>query len=331
MGTAEFACPSLEALSARFNVVGVVTQPDRPAGRGHRLLAAPPVKKVAVNLGLPLLQVGRKEKERLAEWAQARHPDLAVVVAFGHILTPRFLSIPQKGTLNLHASLLPKFRGAAPIHRAIMAGEGETGVTTMYVAEALDAGDVIYQEKTRVGPDENVESVHDRLAAVGADLLAQTVADVAAGRAPRRPQNEAEATWAPPLATSDQIIRWDAPAAVVHNHVRGLDPWPGALTTFRGKVLKVLHTDLVSSDEGLMPDRNVEQEGRGRGGKPGALALDASGNPLALCGTGAVRLLEVQPAGGRRMSGAEFARGQRLTSGDELGLETHVIMGHKDK
>ena len=326
MGTADFACPSLEALAGRFNVVGVVTQPDRPAGRGHRLLAAPPVKKTAVNLGLPLLQVGRKEKERLAEWVESRRPDLAVVVAFGHILTPRFLSIPQKGTLNLHASLLPRFRGAAPIHRAIMAGERETGVTTMYVSEALDAGDVIYQESTPVGPDENVGAVHDRLAAVGADLLARTVTDVAAGRAPRRPQDEAGGTWAPPLGTADQVIRWDAPAATVHNQVRGLDPWPGALTTFRGKVLKVLRTSLARRDEAMAA----------AGGNPrplgsGALVLDASGDPLALCGSDAVRLVEVQPAGGRRMSGAEFARGHRLTSGDELGLEAHVIMGQKHK
>ena len=314
MGTADFACPSLEALAARFEVVGVVTQPDRPAGRGQRQLVAPAVKKAALPLGLPLLQVGRREKESLAEWAESRRPDLAVVVAFGHLLTRKFLGIAPLGTINLHASLLPQFRGAAPIHRAVMAGVGRTGVTTMYVAEALDAGDIIHQEETPVDPDENVGAVHDRLAAIGAELLVITVGDIATGRAPRRPQNEALATWAPPLHTTDQIIRWDAAAGVVHDQVRGLDPWPGALTTFRGKVLKIFRTERL------------------RAARPASagVIIDANGaeGPAVQCGDGlAVRLLEVQPAGSRRMSGAEFARGHRLTHRETLGLETHVIMG----
>lgn len=309
MGTADFARPSLEALAARFNVIGVVTQPDRPAGRGQRLLAAPPVKKAALALGLPLLQVGRKEKDRLAQWAEARRPDLVVVVAFGHLLTARFLSIARLGTVNLHASLLPKFRGAAPIHRAVMAGLERTGVTTMYVAEELDAGDIIYQKDTPVGPDENVGAVHDRLADMGAELLARTVADISAGRAPRRAQDGAQATWAPPLVAADQVIRWDVPAAMVHNQVRGLDPWPGALTTFRGKVLKVFRTSVVSA----------AGDGNGEGGD--IIFASEPAGPIVACGEGALRLVEVQPAGGRRMSGAEFARGHRLTSGDELGLK----------
>jgi methionyl-tRNA formyltransferase len=311
LGTSDFAVPSLEALAARFLVAGVVTRPDQASGRGQRRLTAPPVKRAALRLSLPLLQVGRGEDGRLLEWVCARRPDLVVVVAYGRILKGSFLAIPEHGCVNVHASLLPRLRGAAPIHRAILEGADRTGVTTMRMNQDLDAGDIIFQRETAIGPDECVGSLHDRLAAMGAELIVETVQGVGRGAAPRIPQDVSLVTWAPPLVAADQMIDWSLPAGGVKDRVRGLDPWPGAQTYFRGRILKVFRITPLAI--GAPPGWS--------GMEPGLLVDQAHPDgPAVTCGGGgAVRLVEVQPAGGVRMEGATFSRGQRLRAGERLG------------
>lgn len=302
MGTPDFAVPCLDRLVAEgHEVAAVVTQPDRPKGRGQKL-AASPVKEASVGHGLAVLQPASIKTPDFYAAMAALKPDVAVVVAFGQFLPGALLALPPLGCINVHASLLPAYRGAAPIHWAVMNGETVTGVTTMYMDTGMDTGDMILKAETPIGPDETTGEVHDRLKGLGAGVLAETLALAAAGRAPRAPQDGAAATYAPLLTRAVERIDWSKPAATVHNQVRGLSPWPGAYCVHGDKVLKVWRSELAP----------------GAGGQPGQIVAADDGGVVVAAGTGAVRLTEVQPENRRRMAAGEYARGYGITTGEFL-------------
>lgn len=301
MGTPDFAVPTLDAIvAAGHEVLAVVAQPDSVAGRGLKVNRPATVLR-ALELGLPVRQPRAINSGPFRDWFTTEAFDVAVVVAYGRILKPWHLAAPRYGCLNVHASLLPRWRGAAPIHHAILAGDARTGVCTMKMAEGLDTGDVLLCEETPIGPDETVGELWDRLALMGADLLVQTL-DRLAELTPR-PQDEALATLAPPLTRADGRVDWSRPAGRVHDHIRGLSPWPGAWTEHRGQPFK------------LWRSRPVEGEG------PAGTVLRADDRLVVACGEGAVELLEAQAAGGRRQSGRELCNGRKVALGERLGAE----------
>lgn len=309
MGTPEFAAVSLKALlESRHEVVGVVTQPDRPKGRGQKV-AFSPVKELALKHNLPVLQpVDLKEPEflkTLASW----EADLIVVVAFGRLLSASILNLPPLGCINLHASLLPRYRGATPIQRAIINGEKETGVTTMYMTEKLDAGDIILQERVAIHPEMTAGELHDVLAALGAHLLVRTTDLIEAGQAPRIPQEEARASYAPPIRPEEEEINWEEKAERIVNLIRGMNPIPGAYTWRKGQRLKIYRARIV-------------EEGDKEGGKavPGeVVAILPRQGFIVQAGEGQVLVTEVQPPGKRLMTAAEYLRGYSLKVGERLG------------
>jgi len=305
MGSAAFSCPALNAVreAGRDEVVGVVCQPDRPQGR-HLAVRPCPVRAAALTAGIPALTPDRVNAAASVAEIRAFRPEVAVVVAYGQILSPAVLAIPPRGCLNIHASLLPRYRGAAPIQWAVAAGEAGTGVTAIFMNERMDAGDIIRQRSVPIGPDDTGGSLLDRLAAEGAALLVAVLDDLRDGRMTRTPQAEAEATLAPKLRKEDGRIVWTWPAERVHNRVRGFNPWPGCFCRepAGGRALKLLKTRVEAG-----------------GGPPGTV-LDAAGEaPLVAAGGGAVRLLHVQPEGRKAMSGADYAHGHHLQRGDVLG------------
>ncbi len=305
MGTPDFAVPALEALvSAGYQVVGVVTQPDRPKGRGNKIQPSP-VKKAALHLGLPVYQPVRVREATFIERLQQLKPEIIVVAAFGQILPPSILYLPPRGCINIHASLLPRYRGAAPIHRAIMNGERETGVTIMFMDEGLDTGDILLQQAISIDEEDNAGTVHDRLARLGADLLLKTLHLLKEGRVQGRPQQDSLATYAPPLTREDEIIDWERPARDLYNQVRGLDPWPGARTWWGEQVLKIWRAGL-------------KEEAISKGAKAGQV-ISAGEEVVVATGRGCLSLREVQLQGGRRLPVAEFLRGHPLVPGTVLG------------
>lgn len=309
LGTPEFACPSLEAvIAAGYAVSAVVTQPDQPAGRGGKL-TPPPVKRLAERLGIPVLQPRRVRRPEAVAALQELHPDLLVTAAFGQILSPAVLAVPRIGSLNVHASLLPAYRGAAPIHRAVLEGAAETGVTIMWMDEGLDTGDMLLWQATPIGPEETAGSLHDRLSHLGAELLVQALGGIAAGTAPRLPQDHSRATYAHKLTPADERIDWGDPARCVLNRVRGLNPWPVAHTTWRGNLLKVWQAAAAT-----------EPPVAGPASPPGTvLAADPARGLVVAVADGAVSLLAVQPAGKRPMPAGAFVAGYRPQPGDRLG------------
>lgn len=304
MGTPHFAVPVLEAIvDAGYQVVGVVTRPDRPKGRGWKIHPSP-VKEAAVGRGLAVFQPPRlSEPEFLAELDNLL-PDVIVVAAYGQILPPAVLHLPKHGCINVHASLLPKYRGAAPIHRAIINGEKETGITTMFMDEGLDTGDILLQEALPITDEDTAGTLHDRLARLGAGMLVKTLDLLAAGMCPRRPQEHALATYAPPLAREDELIAWNAGARAVFNQVRGLNPRPGAATFWDGRVLKIWRAE-VAQEESLLAGT---LPGQVRAASPGE-GLLVQANP------GLVRVTELQLQGGRRLSAQDFLRGHPIAVG----------------
>lgn len=306
MGTPAFAVPSLEGLvDAGHQIAAVVTQPDRPKGRGGRP-APSPVKEAALRRGLSVWQPERVREPGVVAALAGLHPEAIIVVAFGQILPRDILLLPPAGCINVHASLLPRYRGAAPIHWAVINGEKETGVTTMFMDEGLDTGDIILQAAIPIGPDDNVGLVHDRLAHLGSELLLRTLELVAAGKAPRLPQDPALATYAPLLRPEDEIIDWKRPATAIKNLVRGMDPWPGARTTLDGKVLKIWRVRVVE---------DVRAEAT-----PGQiLAADEARGILVRTGDGVVAIETLQAAGGKRLDSRAFLRGHRLPVGAVMG------------
>ena len=302
MGTPDFAVPSLQALiDAGHEICAVYTQPDKPKGRGY-VLTPPPVKELALRYAIPVEQPATLRAPEAFGALQAYAPELIVVVAYGKLLPKNVLELPRCGCVNVHGSLLPKYRGAAPIQWAVLNGDEVSGVTTMYMAEGLDTGDMIFREETAIGPDETAGELFDRLAAMGAALLVRTVQAVADGSAPRTPQPEDGGAYASQLSKEQARIDWSRSAREVKNLVRGLNPWPVAQTVFRGKQMKVFRVSL-----------------RDRADAAPGEAWTENGDFLVACGEGAVCLEEVQYQGGKRMHGSDFLRGHALRPGDRLG------------
>ncbi|HWF91538.1 MAG TPA: methionyl-tRNA formyltransferase [Terriglobales bacterium] len=302
-GTPRFAVPTLEKLvEGGFRISLVVTQPDRPKGRGMEL-AFSPVKESALRLGLPVIQPEKiKNNDEFKEQLATLKPDAVIVVGYGRIIPQWMLDLPPMGNINLHASLLPKYRGAAPIQWAIAKGERVTGVTTMRIDAGLDTGDILLQREMAVTEDDTAETISPRLAAVGAELMVETLHGLSAGKIQAQAQDNARATLAPILKKEDGRIDFSNTASEIHNRMRGFQPWPGAFTRFRGKNLNVWAARVV--------EHKIAQA-----------ELTASGDQLfAGCGQAtALELLEVQPEGKRRMAVKDFIHGYRLQNGEKLG------------
>lgn len=292
MGTSDFAVPALQALhSAGYSIPLVVTQPDRPAGRGLELKPSP-VKKKAVELGIEVFQPEKIKAPEAVEAIRKTQPDVTAVAAYGQILPSAVLQIPKTACLNIHGSILPKYRGAAPIHYAVMAGEKETGVTIMYMNEKMDEGDMLLVKKTPIDPKETTGEVHDRLAQLGAEGLLEALKLLEQGKAPRLSQDHSKATYAPSLKRDQCKLQWPKTAAEVANQVRGLSPWPGAETSWKGLELKVHKASVVE-----------------RKGNPGEVLEVSKEGVLVGAGIGAVRLIEIQPPGKKKMNAYDFTLG----------------------
>ncbi len=316
MGSADFAVPTLEALiDSKHEVLAVVTQPDRPRGRGQKL-AVTPVKERALAAGLPIFQPQSAKTAEFVEWLRQLAPTVAVVVAYGQILPPAVLAVPTQGCINVHASLLPRYRGAAPIHWAVMQGETVTGVSTMFMDVGLDSGDIILQQPIPLPAEATSGDLYPVLAAEGARLLRETLEMLEKGTVPRVPQNSAEATFAPSLTRKDEVIDWSKPAEALCNQIRGLNPWPGAYTEWNGKVLKVWRALSAAA----LGNNNLYSLEAGSGGRlPGqVVGVDKTGL-LVQTGKGLLLLTEVQPTGKQRMPAADFSRGYRVEPGAMLG------------
>jgi methionyl-tRNA formyltransferase len=304
-GSPEFAVPALERLAASpHQVVAVLTQPDRPAGRGRHLQASP-VKQCALGRGIEVLQPESLKRDAAArDLIRERSPDLMVVVAYGLILPPEVLGIPRLGCINIHASLLPRWRGAAPIQAAVLAGDTETGVAIMQLDEGLDTGPVVASQATNIGPAETAGELHDRLACLGADLLMQTLGPILDGRAVPTAQPAAGATYAPKIAKADALIDWAAPAVALDRRIRAYNPWPVAETRLDGQQLRCWLAQ--------------PQSGARSGPPPGTVVAAGPDGIDVQTGTGLLRLLTVQLAGRQRLAAGVFAHGYP-TLGKVLG------------
>ena len=298
MGTPEFAVPSLNALlGAGHTVCGVFTQPDKPKNRGMKLLPSP-VKVCALSHEIPVFQPAKMRDGEALGYLRELDPELIVVAAYGKILPSEILDYPVKGCINVHSSLLPKYRGAAPINWAILNGEAVTGVTIMHMAPALDAGDIIAQVSTPIGADETAPTLTARLAELGAELLVSAVEAIGAGTAARTPQDEAGSTYAPMLSRELSPMDWNKPARTLHDQVRGLLPWPAAVAEFGGIRCKVFSTDIPLQTTDAAPGTILEAGKRG---------IDIA------CGGGTVlHIDELQADGGKRMKAADYLRGHPL-------------------
>jgi methionyl-tRNA formyltransferase len=319
LGTPAFAVPTLEAIvEAGHEVAAVLTQPDRPRGRGQNA-AASPVKQAALGLGLTVYQPERVRRPEAVEYLRGIAADAMVVVGYGQIIPQAAIDLAPLGIINVHASLLPKYRGAAPIQWAIARGETRTGVTTMRIDAGLDTGDMLLKAETGIGPEENAVELGARLAAMGADLLVETLDGLRTGRIVAEKQDHAQATLAPLLKKEDGAIDWSQPAQSIHNRVRGLQPWPGAQTGFRGVPLQVWKTKslaLVNENKSATGGSRADQGVRPTAAPGQFVSL----KPLVVaCGEGVLELLEVQLEGRKRIPAADFANGQRLTDNDILG------------
>ena len=303
-GTPRFAVPTLQhLLDSSHTVAGVVTQPDRPRGRGQRITFAP-VKTLASERHIPLIQPDRLKPPEVADALRAWDADIAVVAAYGRIIPAHLLTIPRLGMINVHASLLPQYRGAAPVHRAVINGDAETGVTIMRVVEALDAGPMFAKATRSIAPDETSDIVEDDLAELGARLLIDVLDQMAAGAAREEPQDESQATYAPRLVKEEGLIDWSQSATQIHNRVRGLYPWPHAYTFLNGSRLIIRRSRVLTDGED--PRRST----------PGTITHMAPDALVVATGHGALHVLEVQPEGRRPMSVRDFTAGHRVSSGD---------------
>lgn len=303
MGSPEFALPSLQRLmESPHQVVAVVTQPDRPAGRGRKL-EPPPVKRLALECGLLVLQPERVSAEESVAVLAALDPDVIVIAAFGQILRQRVLDVPKRGALNVHASLLPKYRGAAPIPAAIIAGERETGVSIMEVVRALDAGPVVAQRAIPIEPDDTTGTLTHKLAELGGELLIETLDGWAAGAIRGEPQDESRATYAPQVTREDAHLDWRQTADELWRRIRAYNPWPVAFTELDGMIIRVLEAAPLDAE----PE-----------GPPGRVFTIGSGFAVR-CGRGSLAILKAQRPGGRPLPAPEFLRGMRDLPGRVLG------------
>ncbi|MDQ3812319.1 MAG: methionyl-tRNA formyltransferase [Armatimonadota bacterium] len=307
MGTPELAIASLDALRAEHEIALVVTQPDKPARHGHKLeLTAPPVKRRALELGIPVSQPNRARDEAFIADLRAVAPEAIAVVAYGQILPRAILELPPRGCINLHFSLLPRWRGAAPVQYAILAGDTVTGVTTQWMAEKLDSGDIILQREVAIQPEETAGELLERLTPLGAEILRDTMRLVQQGTAPRLPQDESRVTLAPTIKKEDGRIDWSQSATSIVNRVRAMTPWPGAWCEFHGQPLKIWWAsvpDLPSPAQQATPGT--------------VLAVTGDGITVAT-GDAPLQLREVQAAGKPRMDAAAWARGARIAVGEQF-------------
>ena len=305
-GTPQFAVPTLEKLVAeKFSIQLVMTNPDEPSGRGHKVQPSP-VKQTALKLGLALFQPAKVKTDETREYLSQYRPDAIVIVAYGHIVPQWMIDLSPLGCINLHASILPKYRGAAPIAWAIIRGEKETGVTTMKIDAGMDTGDMLLERREPIRDDDTAETLGNRLSVIGADLMVETLSKLERGEITPRPQNHDLATLAPRLKKEDGLIDWSMPADELARRVRGLIPWPGAYTSFREKRLHIWRAQALPA-----------------AGKPalvpGTISIDG-GRLASACGEGTQLLLqEVQLEGRKRLSVREFMNGARVQSGEILG------------
>ncbi len=302
MGTPEFAVPSLLALhQAGHDLPLVVTQPDRPKGRGRKL-ACPPVKEAALRLGLPVAQPVKVKEAAFNAQLQEIRPDLIIVVAFGQILPESILALPPFGCINVHASLLPAYRGAAPLHWVILNGEKETGITTMLMDKGLDTGAMLLTEKIGIGPEMTYGALHDLAAQKGSALLLETVDKWPKGLIKPVPQNSGQASYAPPLKKEHEWISWNADALTIYNQIRGLAPWPGAMTCYKGRPLKIRKAQIFPTNRQEASAGSVTAILRGKGF-------------VVQAGQGSLLVQSVQPEGKNTMPSDSFINGYRLEVG----------------
>ncbi len=305
-GTPAFAVPSLRALlsDSYFEIAGVVTQPDRPRGRGKKT-ASSPVKDAALEAGVPVYQPEKIRSESSLDYFKRLAPDVVVIIAYGQIIPAALIAIPRLGWINLHGSLLPKYRGAAPINWAIINGEKVTGLTTMQIDAGLDTGPMLLKYQTGIGPDETAPDLYSQLAEAGAPLIVETLKKLDQGEITPTPQDNSQATLAPPLKKEDGRIDWFLPAPKIYNRIRGLQPWPGAFTTFRGATCRIWGKPLKPV---------------AAGGMPGIILPTQEDGLLVICGASTVLHVEqVQIEGRNRISDREFMNGARIAPGEHFG------------
>jgi len=303
MGTPQFAVPALKALHKNDQGIAlVVTQPDRPKGRGRKLTPSP-VKETAINLGYPVIQPSSVRTAEFSNCIEKHTPDFIVVVAFGHIIPKNILTIPEIATINIHASLLPKYRGPAPIHWAIINEEKETGVTTMLMDEGLDTGDILLSSKLEIASDDTSDTLYDRLADLGADLLIQTLNAFQTGDINPISQDHSQATYAPMLKKNDGRMNWERPAIALEAFIRGMTPWPGAFTFHEKKRLKIFKAKTIVMDTEASPGTVIK-------GFPDELWIST--------GKGVLSIMELQGESGKRLLIKDFLRGYKLPPGTHL-------------
>ena len=320
MGTPEYAVPSLRELLIHHDVVAVLTQPDRRAGRGHKMQISP-VKALALEAGVTVLQPETLRIKRSAsahdnsnvkevrDYLARLDADVFVVAAYGVILPKAVLDMPRLGCINVHASLLPKYRGASPIHAAIKDGETVTGITIMHMDEGIDTGDIILQKELTIAPDEHTPSLHDRMAALGGECIIKALAQMEAGTATRIPQDDRLSSYAPMIQKSDGLIDWAWPTERIINLTRAFDPWPGPFTMYGGEAIKIWRVEKAESAENAHPGM--------------VLVVDQSKGILVRTGDGGAWILEIQAAGGKRMATVDFLRGHNIGVGEYFKEDTN--------
>lgn len=306
MGTPDFAVPSLEMLiNEGYDVAAAVTQPDKPKGRGNRM-SAPPVKEFALKHGIEVLQPEKIKTQDFIEQIRALKPDLLITAAYGKILSKDLLDVPVLGCINVHGSLLPAYRGAAPINWAVINGESKTGITTMFTDVGLDTGDMLLKKELAIGPDMNVGELHDKMAVLGAEVLKETLLELKKGTLERIPQEDAASTYAPMMSKELGLIDWNKTAREIHNLVRGTDPWPGAYTFIEGSRMRVWETSLVpQASDSSRPNGEI-------------LKVDDEGI-LVKCSDENLLIREVQFDSSKRMSVRDYIRGHQINTGETLG------------
>jgi methionyl-tRNA formyltransferase len=303
MGTPDFAVPSLKELHKNdYDVALVVTQPDRPKGRGRKVIS-PPVKETAISLGYKVIQPTSIKTDNFIEIIQKHEPDIFVVVAYGHILTKNILEMPRIGSINIHASLLPKYRGPAPIQWAIINRERETGVTTMSMDEGLDTGDILLSAKLKIAPDDTSATLHSRLATLGADLIIKTIKDIEANEIRPIPQDHKKATYAPLLKKNDGHINWKKSAEDIEAFIRGITPWPGAFTFYGNKRLKIFAAKPILTDITA---------------PPGTVIKSFTDELRIATAKGALSILKIQSESGKQLSIKDFLRGCSIPPGSNF-------------
>ncbi|HOP99258.1 MAG TPA: methionyl-tRNA formyltransferase [Acetivibrio clariflavus] len=305
MGTPEFAIPSLDMLLKEgYDVAAVVTQPDKPKGRGNKM-SPPPVKEYAMEHGIEVLQPEKVKTEEFVEKIKAINPDLLVTAAYGKILPKSVLDIPKHGCINVHGSLLPKYRGAAPIQWSIINGEKVTGITTMYTDVGMDTGDMLVKAEIEITEDMTAGELHDKLSVLGAEVLKETLKRLENGTLERIPQNDEEATYAPMMTKETGCIDWSKSSREIHNLVRGTNPWPGAYTFYNDKKMKIWMTSVISDEE--------------HDSKAGTILKVSKDGIVVACGLGKLNIKEIQFENARKMSVEEYICGHKIDEGELLG------------